>query len=89
MLPARVEAMEFLNHLKVENRRLADLFDPNGPETYFDMDMSKYPEVGNWGQSPEIDLIALEAQVQVRLKSLNVGLVPLNPDDQSQARDAS
>lgn len=47
LLPARSEAEAFLNHFTKSNQALAQAYDPDGPEGYFDPQMSKYPEAGN------------------------------------------
>ncbi|SPF78698.1 hypothetical protein ALP8811_02628 [Aliiroseovarius pelagivivens] len=47
LIPSRAQAEVFLSHFKDSNRRLAEILGDKEAPFYFDMDLSRYPEVGN------------------------------------------
>ena len=85
LMPARADARAFLDHFRDSNHRLAQRYDPDGPETYFDMDFSRYPEMDNWGEGPEVDLERLEAAVKARMLMQGLEHDVCNPDDQRES----
>ena len=85
LMPARADAWAFLDHFRDSNHRLAQRYDPDGPETYFDMDFSRYPEMDNWGEGPEVDLERLEAAVKARMLMQGLEHDACNPDDQRES----
>ncbi|WP_282182272.1 hypothetical protein [Aliiroseovarius marinus] len=47
LTPSRAQALAFLDHFNDSNRRLAEMLGDKTAPQYFDMDLSRYPEVGN------------------------------------------
>lgn len=47
LTPSRAEAEAFLDHFNDSNRRLAEMLGDKTAPFYFDMDLSRYPEMGN------------------------------------------
>ncbi|WP_374015684.1 glycosyltransferase family 4 protein [Phaeobacter sp. A36a-5a] len=51
LLPSRAEMQGFLARFDDINRRLAQRYDPEGPESFFDLEFDRYPEVANGGRT--------------------------------------
>ncbi|AUQ84656.1 hypothetical protein [Phaeobacter inhibens] len=87
LMPARDDAAAFLARFEAINRALAARYDPQGPEMFFDCDLSRYPEAGN-GEGLEGDAVVtpevladLEARAQAERAARELPLDALNPDD--------
>ncbi|OED47229.1 hypothetical protein AB838_16545 [Rhodobacteraceae bacterium (ex Bugula neritina AB1)] len=81
LLPSQAQAQAFLAPFLEQNAVLAQRYDPAGPENYFGMDVSRYPEASNLQAAPPQDLAALETAVQARMAEQGLEKQLLNPAD--------
>lgn len=63
--PSRAEAAAFLGHFAAENAELARKYAPDGPESYFDMDLSRYGETTD-DSLDEDAMLALESRLMAQ-----------------------
>jgi hypothetical protein len=63
--PSRADAEAFLGHFAAENAELARKYAPDGPDSYFDMDMSRYGDESTDSLDESV-LLALERKIMAR-----------------------